>query len=147
MCTLGGVVINPGVQLREARQARGLTLDQVSAATRVPAHTLDDIEENRFDRLPGGIFARAHLRAFAEEVGVDTGAVLEAYSRRRFGESEEVLPIARPPAVEQESRFARLLLIEIAAAALIIAGYSACRASDAFATGPAQAVTQPERQP
>jgi transcriptional regulator with XRE-family HTH domain len=127
-------VIDAGVQLREARQARGLSLDQVSAATKIPAHTLEDIEENRFDRLPGGIFARAHLRAFADEVGVDAGAVLEAYANRRFGGTEEVLPIARPPGVETESRFGRLLLIEVAAAALLIAGYSACRASDAFAT-------------
>jgi cytoskeleton protein RodZ len=129
-------VIDPGVQLREAREGRGLTLEQVSAATKIPPHTLEDIEENRFDRLPAGIFARAHLRAFADEVGVEAGDVLEAYARRRFGESEEVLPIARPPGVETESRFGRLLLIEIAAAALLIAAYSSCRSLDTSAKGP-----------
>ena len=68
-----------GAALREARQRRNRTLRQVSAATKISVEILEKIERNKFDSLPGGLFRRGYLRAFALDVGVDPEAVVEAY--------------------------------------------------------------------
>jgi cytoskeleton protein RodZ len=60
-----------GTRLRMARHRRGKSLRDIAAVTKIPTAWLEAIERNDFDRLPGGIFRRAYVRAFAAEVGVD----------------------------------------------------------------------------
>lgn len=60
-----------GTVLKEARERRGLTLRQVAAATRIPVNALQALESGLIRRLPGGIFSRAFVRAYAAEVGLD----------------------------------------------------------------------------
>lgn len=72
---------SPGTLLREAREQRGLTLDDVGAMTRVPKTMLAHLEEDRFEEYEAEVFARGHLRSYAREVGADVEEVLEAYER------------------------------------------------------------------
>jgi cytoskeletal protein RodZ len=60
-----------GACLRDARERRGMSLRQISAATRISVQALDAIERNDIRRLPGGIFSRAFVRGYAHEVGLD----------------------------------------------------------------------------
>ena len=62
---------NLGLELKKAREARGLTLSQVAARTKIAVTALDALERNDFSRLPGGIFGRSFVRAYALEVGTD----------------------------------------------------------------------------
>src|SRR3954466_7847568 len=71
-----------GRLLQEARDRRSLTLEQVSRNTKIPLTVLDHLEHNRFDRLPGGIFVKGYLRAFAKSVGVDGEGLAQEYARR-----------------------------------------------------------------
>jgi len=133
-----------GTELQEARHTRGMTLEEVSAATKVPVRILEDIEENHLDRLPGGVFARAHLRAYARQVGVDADALVDAYLAQRFGGFEEELPLERRPPVEPEPPHrTRTLLLEAAAVAMAVAVYGSCGPSSEGARS--SAVTSPER--
>src|SRR5687768_8486798 len=66
-----------GHQLSAARQQRGLTLDDVSRATKIPVSILDAIDRNDRARLPQGFFTRAFVRAYAQEVGVKADDVLD----------------------------------------------------------------------
>lgn len=66
-----------GHQLSTARQQRGLTLDDVSRATKIPVSILDAIERNDTARLPQGFFTRAFVRAYAHEVGVKADDLLD----------------------------------------------------------------------
>jgi len=59
-----------GRKLREARERRGMTLRQVAEATRISVRALESLERNDIARLPGGIFSRAFVRAYAVEVGL-----------------------------------------------------------------------------
>lgn len=68
-----------GAALREARQRRGRTLSQVSSTTKLAVEILEKIERNQFESLPGGLFRRGYLRAFAAEVGVDPETIVAAY--------------------------------------------------------------------
>jgi transcriptional regulator with XRE-family HTH domain len=60
-----------GARLRQAREQRGLTLPDIAYTTKISMRALKAIERNDFDQLPGGIFTRAYIRAFAQEVGLD----------------------------------------------------------------------------
>ena len=67
-----------GTRLRDARQRRARTLQEIAASTRIPVEWLAAIERNEFDDLPRGIFRRAYVRAFAAEVGVEAEPLPEA---------------------------------------------------------------------
>ena len=70
-----------GEQLRLAREGRGIPLREISDQTRISVRYLEAIETDDFKRLPGGIFNRSFVRAYARYVGYDEKEALEAYTR------------------------------------------------------------------
>ena len=80
-----------GEKLRLAREARGIALREISEQTRISIRYLEAIETDDYKRLPGGIFNRSFIRAYAKFVGVDEHGALEDYSRtlRERGESDD----------------------------------------------------------
>ncbi len=62
--------------LREARLARGLSPEQVSQQTRIPADLILALEERRWDALPGAPYARAFSRTLAVAYELDPDLVL-----------------------------------------------------------------------
>ncbi|WP_324670257.1 helix-turn-helix domain-containing protein [Geochorda subterranea] len=82
-----------GAMLREAREARGLSLQAVSERTRVRAPFLEAIEEGRYEELPGPVYTRGFLKLYARAVGLDPARVLAAWER-------EAPQAARPEPVE-----------------------------------------------
>jgi cytoskeleton protein RodZ len=83
-----GIPMDAGVRLREAREQRGLTLRDISNATKIPLKVLDTIESNDITRLPPVFFTRAFVRAYAAEVGLDSTQVLEQSTARPESEPE-----------------------------------------------------------
>ena len=82
---------NIGEQLRLAREGRGIPLREISDQTRISMHYLEAIESNDYKRLPGGIFNRSFVKAYARYVGYDEKAAIEGYTRymRDSGDSGE----------------------------------------------------------
>ena len=80
-----------GEQLRLAREGQHIPLREVSDQTRISVHYLEAIEANEFRRLPGGIFNRSFVKAYARYVGVDEKDAVESYMRfmREAGEPAE----------------------------------------------------------
>jgi cytoskeletal protein RodZ len=80
-----------GEKLRLEREARGIALREISEQTRISIRYLEAIETDDYKRLPGGIFNRSFVRAYAKFVGVDEHAALEDYARtlRERGESDD----------------------------------------------------------
>lgn len=68
-----------GSRLREARQNRGLSLEQVEDATRIRRIFLEALEEEKFDQLPADVYARGFLRNYARFLGLDPDPLLKAY--------------------------------------------------------------------
>ena len=60
-----------GARLRDAREARQITLREIAATTKISISALEALEQNDVARLPGGIFTRAFVRSYASEVGLD----------------------------------------------------------------------------
>src|SRR5262245_46958054 len=70
-----------GEQLRLAREGRGIPLREISEHTRISTHYLEAIEANDYKRLPGGIFNRSFVKAYAKYVGYDEKEAVEGYVR------------------------------------------------------------------
>jgi cytoskeletal protein RodZ len=68
-----------GTTLRLARERRGLTVAQLAAITKIPHGVLRAIDDNAFDKVPGGIFARGFIRSYAHEVGLDAEEVIQQF--------------------------------------------------------------------
>lgn len=65
-----------GQILKEAREARGLTLHDMQEKTKIQPRYLKAIEEDRFEVLPGHFYTRAFVRTYAEYVGIDPQPLL-----------------------------------------------------------------------
>ena len=84
-----------GGELRRARTERKLSLGDVSARTKINQNILRAIEDNKFDRVPGGLFTRGYLRAFAREVHLDPEKIVVQYR------AEFETPIVELPSAEK----------------------------------------------
>src|SRR5678815_5701857 len=80
-----------GEQLRLAREERGIPLREISDETRISIRYLEAIESGDFKRLPGGIFNRSFVRAYARCIGYDEKEAIEGYARylRDQGDAED----------------------------------------------------------
>src|SRR5215217_1289193 len=65
-----------GIRMRRVREARGVTLRDVAAATNLSIAQLEALERNDIPFLPGGIFLRGIVRSYARQVGLDPEATL-----------------------------------------------------------------------
>lgn len=59
-----------GYVLAQARREREMTIEEVAAQTRVPIRYLHAIEDEQFDIIPGRIYAKGFVKAFARSVGL-----------------------------------------------------------------------------
>src|SRR5579871_1463960 len=72
---------NFGASFKQARESRGISLDQIAIETRISTRFLSAIENEEFHLLPGGIFNRGFVRSFAEKVGIDPDQAVADYER------------------------------------------------------------------
>jgi cytoskeletal protein RodZ len=86
-----------GEQLRLAREERGIPLREISDETRISVRYLEAIESGDFKRLPGGIFNRSFVKAYARCIGYDEKKAIEAYSRTLRDSGEEADEVATTP--------------------------------------------------
>ena len=68
-----------GKYLREAREARGVSLRELSTTTKISMTVLQALEANNVAQVPGGIFGRSFVRTYAEEVGLDPEETVAAF--------------------------------------------------------------------
>jgi len=68
-----------GERLRNAREAKGLSLRAVADLTRIRAVYLQALEDEQFGQLPGAVYARGFLRTYADALGLDADRLMDAY--------------------------------------------------------------------
>ena len=71
-----------GKALRQAREKRGLSLQQVEEATKIRARYLRDLENDNFDVLPA-VYMLGSLKTYAEHLGLDGAAITRELKRRQ----------------------------------------------------------------
>ena len=68
-----------GEKLKLEREKRKITLDQISSSTKIGTRMLQALEEEKFSQLPGGIFNKGFVRAYARVVGLDEDQTVADY--------------------------------------------------------------------
>ena len=68
-----------GARLKREREKRSISLDDVSAATKISLRMLRALEEEKFEQLPGGIFNKGFVRAYARHLGIDEEQAVADY--------------------------------------------------------------------
>lgn len=70
------------LDLCRTRQQMGKSLEQIAESTKISIRFLRAIEDEDFDKLPGGIFNTSYLRQYAAAIGVEEAKLLAHYNRR-----------------------------------------------------------------
>jgi len=97
-----------GAELRKARLAHKRSLDDVCRSTKISASVLRAIENDDFAKVPGGLFTRGFLRAYASEVGLPPEETIQRY-REEFGPPLQPAGfVAKPAAVTANNTAHRL---------------------------------------
>ncbi len=120
-----------GDLLREAREARGHSLEDVEKATRIRVRYLEALESGDFGVLPSATQARGFLRNYALFLGLDAEAVVARYGEAAHKKSFLSLAAPRPKPVEAargerptlaRARRPRLLSPDLLIAAVVTLG-------------------------
>ena len=82
-----------GQVLGQARTAAELTVEDVSAETRVRVPIIQAVEEDDFSRCGGDFYARGHIRAIARVVGADADALVAQYDAAHGGAPSASRPV------------------------------------------------------
>ena len=87
-----------GLFLKKARESRRMSLAEVSRVTRIPVPTLESLESDHFDDLPGEVFVRGFLKSYAQAVRIVPEDVLAKYTSSRRVAYVTPLPMSTPVA-------------------------------------------------
>jgi len=69
-----------GERLRRERESRNITLQEMSESTKIALHYFKLLEDDDFANLPGGLYNKGYVRAYAQFIGLDPEPVLKAYA-------------------------------------------------------------------
>jgi cytoskeletal protein RodZ len=91
-----------GARLKREREGRALRLTDVARVTKIPARSLERLEQGKFEELPGDTFVRGFLRSYARCVGLDGEGLVQRYGEVAVIRSPvpSPLPPQPPPASE-----------------------------------------------
>ena len=136
-----------GENLQREREMRGVTLQEISAATKISVRFLQALEAEEFTKLPGGIFTRSFIRAYAKYLGLDEDRLLAEYqlvAQPRADVDLSRLVASNPQGRREASRGPILTLL--LAVVLVGGGYGVFRYSRR-AVEPPREVSPPAQVP
>ncbi len=123
---------NFGDQLRQERERRNVALDEIARSTKIRVRYLQALEDGQHERLPGIVFAKGYVRAYAETIGADADRLVGAYvaEQRSLGRleteaSQEKVLEALAAAVESdEDRALRRRRVALVGSVLLLAAFA-----------------------
>ncbi|MBX7185699.1 MAG: helix-turn-helix domain-containing protein [Vicinamibacteria bacterium] len=98
-----------GASLRRERELRGVSLQEIAASTKIGVSMLKAIEEDRFDKLPQGLFVRGFVREYARFLALDEQKILTELSFHA-SQAPVVETVSREPGSRISSRLAARLV-------------------------------------
>ncbi len=117
-----------GDRLRREREMRGITLDEIAESTKIARRHLEALESEGFGELPGGIFNKGFVRAYARFLGIDEDQAVADYSAANHEEpeAEDKFPLdihAKPNRELNPRRSYLPIAFSVAALAGVLVGY------------------------
>lgn len=116
-----------GAQLREARIAAGLSIEQVGAQLHMPVQVIRTLEDEQWDRLGAPVFVRGQLRSYARLLKVDLGPSLEHSRIARVEPSRLISHAHTPPMRRMVDNLGRRAMYVVITAVLAVPAWYASR--------------------
>jgi len=127
---------NFGERLKHEREVREVSPNEVVVATRISLRFLEALENEDWEKLPGGVFNRGFVRAIARFLGLDEEKLLAEYDLARGDQAPEfVSPENRIPQTSKWLLVGLVLGALVAIAALVAAGVYGWRRYTAYRHG------------
>ena len=127
-----------GANLRREREMRGVPLEEISEATKISVRCLQALEAEQFSKLPGGIFTRSFIRAYAKYLGLDEDKVMAEFQVLAPPmEEADLSRLATPMTKEPRAKSRALLVALLLGVALLAGGYTFYSSFLRRAVGPA----------
>jgi cytoskeleton protein RodZ len=119
-----------GERMQREREMRGITLEEISESTKITSRCLRALEEEEFDKLPGGIFNKGFVRAYARYLGIDEDEAVADFVAASGGEKDQPLPdppVPRAVALGQRAEghlnWRALVLLVLLLATVVVAAW------------------------
>jgi cytoskeleton protein RodZ len=112
-----------GEHLKREREMRGVTLEEISAATRIAPRFLAALESEQWELLPGGVFNRGFIRSVARYLGLDEDSLVAEYALETRGRPDPGV-VADPPE-EPDRNWARVFVLVMLALLVMASGWAA----------------------
>jgi cytoskeleton protein RodZ len=112
-----------GEHLKREREMRGVTLEEISAATRIAPRFLAALESEQWELLPGGVFNRGFIRSVARYLGLDEDTLVAEYALETRGRAEPGV-VADPPE-EPDRNWARVFVVVVLVLVVLAGGWAA----------------------
>ena len=126
-----------GENLRREREMRGVSLEEISSATKISLRFLEAIEREDFSKLPGGIFSRSFIRSYARYLGLDEERVVTEFQLAAQPQADFDLHRMAAGNASSGRQSARTPLIATLVAVVLLAGgYALFRYSRRAAEAP-----------
>jgi cytoskeletal protein RodZ len=115
---------NFGERLKREREMREVSLDELTKATRISTRFLEALENENWERLPGGVFGHGFVRTIARYLGLDEESLLGEYDLARSEKSPPGIakPEERIPSPPKWVSVAAVLVLFLIVAGLFYAG-------------------------
>ena len=97
-------MISIGEELKREREFREISLREISDATKINIRMLEAIEKDDFSTLPGGIFNRNFIRAYANFIGLDPEVIIRKYLVQSGNELQSKVPSSIAVTTERAER-------------------------------------------
>jgi len=89
-----------GERMRREREMRGVSLDEIAESTKIGTRLLRALEEEQFDLLPGGIFNKGFVRAYARYLGMDEDQAVADYLQAAGNQEPDIERVAEQQRIE-----------------------------------------------
>src|SRR5580692_3636985 len=116
-----------GEGLKREREMRGVTLDEISAATRIATRFLRAIESESWDQLPGGVFNRGFVRAVARYLGLDEENIVAEYTLAVGDRPTVPVWTGSPPVVTPQQPWLAWIIAAVVLLGLLSGGWFGTR--------------------
>jgi hypothetical protein len=148
-----------GERMRREREMRGIKLEDITESTKISRRNLLALEEEHFDRLPGGIFNKGFVRAYARFLGLNEEEAVQDFmaASADYEQPAALQPpgsetsVVKLPVIPSETSEKRKQLAWTLAALLILAaggvGWYSLNPGKRFSLSPSSSATQPITMP
>src|SRR5438093_9741616 len=118
-------MLSLGEELKREREFREISLREISEATKINMRMLEAIEKDNYQLLPGGIFNRNFIRAYADFIGLDPEIAVRKYQVQTSSQPEiklapETIPLLAISEMAKPAEWKTCLIVVILVVAALV---------------------------